>query len=192
MSKENFQPEKNKKNNDNEFPAIEKVGRAALFAVALAGTGGLASESAEAAQTSTQHEARESFSPEREAQALINQVSALDVGIDDARGRVMFRRKVLEQFNLFVLSFEQHRSYLSAPRNTSIEGQINQQNRTTAAQFLLLKIKGVPNKTDGVRELERIVTNYAFSSQNSTPKGESQMQPQGNSEIRRSRNFKDF
>lgn len=185
---------------------LEKAGRVAVFATALTGVTATLNTPAEAAPTLTQYEQKELFSSEREAEAFLKHVASMDVGIDDARGRIALRMKVVERFTVFALSLDQKKSYMSRGDTAMIDGVLTPKAKHEAAQLLMFKLERSNDHSPGIYALRQLVRSYAFDKQTSQAsdthnqeqsrgagmRQEGHTTQQGASEVRRSSNFDNF
>jgi hypothetical protein len=119
---------------------FENAGRAVIASIALLGAVGANESPAEAATPQSQ-EQQETFNSEKEATAFIEEIAALDVGIDDARGRHTLKIKIEEDFNVFALALDGHIPYFSSGNtHASLNGSVTPEIREKARQYLLPKV----------------------------------------------------
>lgn len=142
------------------FEKAAKGARAATAAVAFLGTVG-ATEVPFTASSGFKNtaEAEELFSAEREAQAFLERVSSMEVGIDDARGRAALRRRVEQEFSMFALACAQRSPHYSAESSTTLRGAITPDVRESARKYLLSRLSQHPRgESEAIEILREFLT----------------------------------
>ncbi|MBM3261582.1 hypothetical protein FJY93_04145 [Candidatus Kaiserbacteria bacterium] len=118
---------------------IETIARSALAGATMLGAVEASRPTvAEAAPRS--YEQQETFDADVEAQAFFGEVGRMEVGIDDARGRMTLKTAIAEKFNAFTLSFEKKTPFFSSGSSGEMQGSVSAPSRERARQFILPKL----------------------------------------------------